>query len=171
MNATPFLVEIGRALAAASLDAVLIGNAAAALHGASVTTVDFDFLFRRTPRNLRKLKGFARALGATVLRPYYPISDLFRVMRDDGLHVNFVPTMRALQTVDLSGVPTSGTPRRRRMPPAKRPPPRRRARLAALKRESERALDEQIRRLIALPPAKRTNFLRKRRPGEPGSYL
>jgi hypothetical protein len=57
------------------------------------------------------------------------------------------------------------------MPPAKRPPPSRRARLDALKRENERALDEQIRRLIALPPAKRTNFLRKRRPGHPGSYL
>lgn len=56
VNATPFLVEIGRALAAASLDAVLIGNAAAALHGAPVTTVDFDFVFRRTPRNLQKLK-------------------------------------------------------------------------------------------------------------------
>ena len=88
MNAMPFLVEIGRALATASLDAVLIGNAAAALHGAPVTTVDFDFLFRRTPRNLQKLKGFARALRAAVLRPYYPTSDMFRVVRDDGLQVS-----------------------------------------------------------------------------------
>jgi hypothetical protein len=35
---------------------VLIGNAGAALHGAPVTTVDFDFLFRRTARNLQKLR-------------------------------------------------------------------------------------------------------------------
>ena len=32
----------------------------------------------------------------------------------------------------------------------------------ALKLESERALIEQIRRLLALPMEKRTNFLRKR---------
>jgi hypothetical protein len=54
-----------------NLEAVLIGNAAAALQGAPVTTADFDFYFRRTPRNLVKLKLFARRLGATVLRPYY----------------------------------------------------------------------------------------------------
>jgi hypothetical protein len=35
----------------------------------------------------------------------------------------------------------------------------------ALRRESDRALVEQIRRLLALPPSKRTNFLRKRLPG------
>jgi len=35
----------------------------------------------------------------------------------------------------------------------------------ALRRESDRALVQQIRRLLALPPSKRTNFLRKRLPG------
>jgi len=33
---------------------------------------------------------------------------------------------------------------------------------SALRRESERALVDQIRRLLALPMNKRTNFLRKR---------
>ena len=33
-----------------------------------------------------------------------------------------------------------------------------------LKRESDRALVQQIRRLLALPPSKRTNFLRVRLP-------
>ena len=37
-----------RALAEARLEAVLIGNAAAALRGAPVTTLDFDFCFRAT---------------------------------------------------------------------------------------------------------------------------
>ena len=35
---------------------------------------------------------------------------------------------------------------------------------SALRRESERALVQQIRRLLALPPEKRTNFLRVRLP-------
>jgi hypothetical protein len=34
-----------------------------------------------------------------------------------------------------------------------------------LRRESERALVDQIRRLLALPRSKRTHFLRKRLPG------
>ena len=41
---------------------------------------------------------------------------------------------------------------------------------AALKKESERALIDQIRRLLALPMNKRTNFLRVRHP-RGGSHL
>ena len=37
--------------------------------------------------------------------------------------------------------------------------------LKALKKESERALIAQIRRLLALPMSRRTNYLRKRLPG------
>lgn len=55
-------------------------------------------------------------------------------------------------------------------PPPGRPRPSRRVRLAALARESERALDELIRRRLAMPLSARMNFLRKRRPGG-GSYL
>ena len=40
--------------------------------------------------------------------------------------------------------------------------PGRAAKLAALKRESDRALVEMIRRQLALPMEKRTHFLRKR---------
>ena len=36
---------------------------------------------------------------------------------------------------------------------------------SALRRESDRALLEQIRRLLALPMEQRMNFLRKRLPG------
>ena len=86
-------------MARLSLEAVLIGNAAAALQGAPVTTVDFDFLFRKTPRNLAKLKALAKALSATVLRPYYPASDLYRLTRDDdGLQVDFMGTVHGIRS-------------------------------------------------------------------------
>jgi hypothetical protein len=38
----------------------------------------------------------------------------------------------------------------------------RKAKLEALKKESELALRDQIRRLLALPPERRCNFLRER---------
>ena len=91
MNALPLLVKIARTLQMVRLETVMVGNAAAALHGAPVTTLDIDFMFRKTPTNMRKLK--------------------------------------------------------------------------ALKEESERNLVEQIRRQLALPMNRRTNFLRKRLPG------
>lgn len=48
--------------------------------------------------------------------------------------------------------------------------PTRQAQEEALKKESDLARIDQIRRLLALPMNKRTNFLRVRRPGG-GSHL
>ena len=99
MDAGPLLGEIGRRLHEVGLEAVLIGNAAAALQGAPVTTMDFDFLFRKTPRNMTKLKALAQRLRATILRPYYPASDLYRVVRDDdGLQLDFMTTIHGLRS-------------------------------------------------------------------------
>jgi len=100
VNAEPFLAEVARHLAELHFDVVLIGNAAAALQGAPVTTVDFDFMFRKTPVNMRKLKELAGRLGAVVLRPYYPVSDLFRVVRDeDGLQLDFLATIHGIPSL------------------------------------------------------------------------
>ena len=101
MDAGPLLVEIGRALEEVGLEAVLIGNAGAALQGAPVTTVDFDFLFRKTPRNMQKLRRLADRLGGTMLRPYYPASDLYRLIReDDGLQVDFMSTIHGIRSFE-----------------------------------------------------------------------
>src|ERR1039457_4370071 len=91
MDAYPLLARIAQLLERHGLEAVLIGNAAAALQGAPVTTVDFDFLFRRTPSNVRKLSAIARELQAVLMKPHYPVSGLLRISRDDdGLQLDFM---------------------------------------------------------------------------------
>jgi len=101
VNAAPLLSSLLAALAEARLEAVLIGNAAAALHGAPVTTIDFDFMFRDTPTNLRKLKAVAQALRSVVLRPYYPVSKLYRMVNDDtGLQADFMPVIHGVRSFE-----------------------------------------------------------------------
>jgi len=115
MNAAPVLAEVGRALNRIGLEAVLIGNAAAALQGAPVTTVDLDFCFRKTPGNLRKLRALADVLNATVMHPFYPVSDLYRLQRElDGLQIDFMPRIHGVRsfeglrsrasTIEIAGV-------------------------------------------------------------------
>jgi hypothetical protein len=101
MDARPLLERLAQALAVARLEAVLVGNAAAALQGAPVTTLDFDFMFRKTPANIRKLKAVARHLGASILRPYYPASELFRVVNDDvGLQADFMGKLDGIRSLE-----------------------------------------------------------------------
>jgi hypothetical protein len=88
-------------LAKHRLDAVLIGNAAAALQGSPVTTVDLDFLFRKTPGNLRKVRRLADDLDAVVFLPYYPASELYRVVRDrDGLQIDFMAKIDGIRSFE-----------------------------------------------------------------------
>jgi hypothetical protein len=99
MDARPLLETIASAFHEAGLEAILIGNAAAALRGAPVTTVDFDFYFRKTPRNLKKLKSLTQILNAVLMRPYYPVSDLYRLVREtDGLQVDFMATIHGVRS-------------------------------------------------------------------------
>lgn len=91
VDATPVVARVGRALERHGLEAVLIGNAAAAMHGAPVTTIDLDFLFRRTRTNLKKLEAVAAELDATIYSPFYPASKMLRMMNDDeSLQVDFL---------------------------------------------------------------------------------
>ena len=76
MTADPIRSLAAALLAKHHIDAVLVGNAAAALQGSPVTTLDLDFMFRKPPANLRKLRGLAADLGAIVLIPYYLVLNL-----------------------------------------------------------------------------------------------
>ena len=200
MDARPMLNSVARNLRKQGLEAILIGNAAAALQGAPLTTLDLDFLFRKTPGNLKKLKAMARELGAVILKPYYPVSDLFRVVRDeDSLQLDFMVVIHGVRsynalrsratTIDLGGeeilvaslsdiIASKRAANRTRdrlylMSSRKRlqnEKSRRAGKLKALRIESDLALRDQIRRLIAKPPHERTHFLRKRI-GLTGSFL
>jgi hypothetical protein len=48
MDATSILCSVAEALHHANLEAVMIGNAAAAIQGAPVTTMDIDFCIKDT---------------------------------------------------------------------------------------------------------------------------
>lgn len=101
MDASPLLVDALRAFQRHRLEVVMIGNAAAALHGAPVTTIDIDFMFRDTPVNLRKLKAVAKELGAWILRPYYPVSKLYRMCNDDrGMQLDFMPVIHGIRSFE-----------------------------------------------------------------------
>jgi hypothetical protein len=101
MDAAPILGRIAELLERHNLEVILIGNAAAALQGAPVTTIDIDFLFRRTPVNIRKLKAIADELGAVILQPFYPSSPLLRIMRDaDGLQLDFMSEIDGIRSFE-----------------------------------------------------------------------
>jgi len=63
MNALNYLIELARLFAEIQLDAVMIGNAAAFINGAPVTTMDVDFMLKKTDENYRKLAALAQRMN------------------------------------------------------------------------------------------------------------
>src|SRR5579872_495186 len=101
MNADPILARIADLFERHGLEVVMIGNAAAALQGVPITTIDIDFLFRKTPTNLKKLKAVAAELEAVILTPYYPVSGLYRISRDtDGLQLDFMTVVDGVRSFE-----------------------------------------------------------------------
>ena len=101
MNAEPILTNIAKIFRDCRLEAILVGNAAAALQGAPVTTLDFDFMFRKTPLNLKKLQKVATALGMSFSQPYYPASDLYRlVQKNTGLQLDFMSRLHGVKSFE-----------------------------------------------------------------------
>jgi len=72
------------------LQAALVGNAAAALHGAPVRPRDLDFLFVATPAQRRRLAAVAAELGGVLTRPYFHRALRWRLQTGTGLGVDFV---------------------------------------------------------------------------------
>ena len=75
------LVTVARALRAAKLEAIVIGNSASMLNGAPVTTQDIDLLIRDTRPNRRKLARFAEEIGGSAPMP---VSELSKVEWIEG---------------------------------------------------------------------------------------
>ncbi|MGQ0643670.1 MAG: nucleotidyltransferase [Gemmatimonadaceae bacterium] len=101
MNAEPLLARVAQLLSRHKLDAVLIGNAAGALQGSPLTTVDLDFMFCETARNLQKLRRLADDLDAVIMRPFYPASGLYRVVRDrDGMQLDFMTKIDGIRSFE-----------------------------------------------------------------------
>src|SRR5579871_4531416 len=99
MNAEPVLAQIVNALQKCRLEAILVGNAAAALQGAPVTTLDFDFMFRKTPLNLNKLKKLASSMGMSLAQPYYPASGFYRLVQaSSGLQLDFMSKLHGVKS-------------------------------------------------------------------------
>jgi hypothetical protein len=58
-------------------------------------------MFRDTPVNMRKLKAVSRELGAIILRPYYPVSKLYRMVDDvHGMQVDFMPVIHGVRSFE-----------------------------------------------------------------------
>ena len=70
------LATLAKALRAARLDAIVIGNCAGMLNGAPVTTQDIDLLIRKTSTNRRKVARFAEEIGGSAP---VPVSELSHV--------------------------------------------------------------------------------------------
>ena len=72
MDAKPQLTELARRFADLQLDTVMIGNAAAALQGAPVTTLDIDFMLKWTDDNYKKLAVLAQQMRCKFIEMKVP---------------------------------------------------------------------------------------------------
>ncbi len=63
------LEKLIEGLVSAGVEFIVIGGAAAVLHGAPTTTVDLDVVYRLTPDNLERLQGFLERLEAVFRDP------------------------------------------------------------------------------------------------------
>lgn len=109
MDATKYLVRVAAALESAGLEAILIGNAAAALQGAPVTTVDLDFYYRDTKVNQEKLHKVAQLLSVRLTWPFPQLSSMCRLEFDgEDFYVDFLTVAGGIRS--LASLRSRATP-------------------------------------------------------------
>lgn len=97
MDSKSILVEIAEAFAHAKLDAVMIGNAAAAIQGAPVTTMDIDFCIRETDETVPKLSFISKQLDAELIR----FGSFFQIQSPEKeLYLDFICNVIGVKSFD-----------------------------------------------------------------------
>ena len=93
MNAESDLIKLARLFAEINLQAVMIGNAAAAINGSPVTTLDVDFIVPQTPQTYRAIVLLAQKTDS-VLQELKLIEDRYMYQlvprQSDGIQVDFL---------------------------------------------------------------------------------
>jgi hypothetical protein len=180
MNAKPLLNKIAAALVETRIEAVLVGSAAFALYGASVAKQHVSFMFRSTSANFNRLNEVAKVLDADIYNPCGSRSHLHCVVNDHyGIQLDFRSRLPGIESFEdlqsrASAFAFGGSEilvaHLDDVIKCKHVTGRRTAASAKYRRETDRALIEQIERLQKLPMNNRTHFLRVRHPGG-GSHL
>jgi hypothetical protein len=101
MNANYLLSLLAESIQRSGLDAILIGNAAAALNGAPVTTLDFDFLVRPGERTPRAIERMAALLEARVIPPGRHSTTVSLYNPDLGLEVDLLARMDGIKSFNM----------------------------------------------------------------------
>jgi hypothetical protein len=78
-----FVVQVVEAIDQIRLEAVIVGNVAALLQGAPVTTQDLDLLVRDTPSNRKKIHELGNLMGARA-REISPLATGLRIDATSG---------------------------------------------------------------------------------------
>lgn len=97
MDAKNILIEVAEALAHAELAAVMIGNSAAAIQGAPVTTMDIDFCVRDSDETLPKLSLVAGQLDAKLIN----YGTFFQIQAPEKeLYLDFICNVTGVRSFD-----------------------------------------------------------------------
>jgi hypothetical protein len=115
-----FVVTVLKALQAAGLEAIIVGNTAAAMLGAPVTTQDVDLLVRDTPQNRQKVGRFCQLLGVaqpvrvgplataeTILGGAWPIDILYDTIAGDLSFASVRSRSESIPIADVSAIVAS----------------------------------------------------------------
>ena len=97
MDAENILCEVAEAIYHSKLEAVMIGNAAAAIQGAPVTTMDIDFCIKDDETEIAKLKDIANELNGEFF-DYYPFFQI--QVPEKEIYLDFLCRVTGVESFD-----------------------------------------------------------------------